>query len=326
MDNGEEGDREARPTLSRGTDDSVEARAARTAAGRFAWLKHPSVAVALITVAGTLLVAVINQVSSGQDPETPAVVATPGDIGTASSATGSSPPSSPTQPDSSTPSTSTVGRWIVEDESVSVSASYEPYIFPFAGSTFLMPADGIAPSSWPNHLRDPEGYARDHGGFPAGIAAVQLVIRAKTDEPVVITSIVPQVLDRRLTPSAGYAVRVHYGCGGIPLRAVLADFDADPVTVEYDAGEGGGLTERMILNVTPSDPAAVVVNGMASRATIAWDVLIRYDSSVGTGELVVDQNSAPFVTSDVQESTPVWDYNEFSGLTKSSSRDPYGYC
>jgi hypothetical protein len=229
--------------------------------GRWGWLKNPAIVVALITVAGGVLVAVINRGGSTQDPEQAADAKSPSSpsVLVSSASTGTTTSSSPEGSSSASQGSPQSGKWVVEDEAVSVSASYEPFIFPYGGSTFLMPSEGVAPRSWPSQLDDPEGYARDHGGQPAGVAAVQLVVRAKTDDPVVVTSIVPRVVDRLLTSSAGYAVKIHYGCGGIPIRSVLADLDAEPVKIQYDEGRGGGLIDRMALKVTPDDPEVVVV-------------------------------------------------------------------
>ena len=306
-------------------DSLSDSRTEADPAARFASLREPAVLVALIGAVAVVLAAIIGGVATyvvQRGGDKPPTLSDP--VNAVSPTAGSSSLSTaPGGPPSSKPVT---GRWLVEDGALSVLAGYEPGIFPFAGSTFLMPADGIAPSSWPNQLGDPEGYARTHGGFPAGVAAVQLVIRAKADKPVIITSIVPQVVERLLTPDAGYAVKVHYGCGGIPVRAVLGDFDSDPVKISYDTGEGKKLADRMALNVTPADPQVVVVNGMAQKESVAWNVLIRYDSPAGPGELLVDENSKPFVTSDVKEGTPVWDYQDFSGLTTAPDGQPYGYC
>jgi hypothetical protein len=315
---------DAGPDRGRATGDVPDVDRAAATPGRLSWLKHHTVAVAVIGLVGGVLVAAINQGWLRQDQQDSSAVDSP-IASDASASSSASAPSSPAEGDTS-PEGQQPLTWVVEDEAISVTANYEPYIFPYAGSTFLMPVDGIAPSSWPDGLQDPEGHARAHGGVPAGIAAVQLVIRTKVDSPVIITSIVPQVVERLLTPQAGYAVKVHYGCGGEPIRAVFADFDAVPMSIKYDEGQGGELVDRMALSVTPDDPELVVVNGIAKKETVAWEILIRYDAPAGTGELVVDQRTEPFVTADVKKGTPLWDYQGSAGLSKAVLDDPYGYC
>jgi hypothetical protein len=73
---------------------------------------------------------------------------------------------------------------------------------------------------------------------PAGSAVHTLVIRTLVEDPVVITTIEPTLVERRTISPMAYAVKNAYGCGVLPVRSVWADFDADRVSVTYDDGQG----------------------------------------------------------------------------------------
>jgi hypothetical protein len=268
----------------------------------------------LITTLGVVAVALIND----DDPPSSDKV----DAST-------TPTPSPAPP-SPTPTSDYVSSWKVSDGTLTVTASVESYKAPGAGATFLMPQGGVAPESWPNQLADPEGYARQHGGVPAGSSSVLLTLRTTSQEPLVISSVKPVVVETRGTAAGDYAVKIPYGCGGMPLRVVSGNFDASPAKLTYDPGTGQAPmpASRMSLSVSASDPEVVNVQAVARSKTKAWQAVISYvDPKSGqVNHLEVDQNGEPFLVTQATEGSAVYVWAEQQGMQEDPTGDPYGFC
>ncbi|KHL11131.1 hypothetical protein CLV56_2954 [Mumia flava] len=218
--------------------------------------------------------------------------------------------------------------WSAEDDVLSVSVTQSFGGFPGAGATFLMPPGAIVPEEWPRRLEDPEDFARQHGGVAAGAEAATLVVRTDLADPVVVTSITPRVVERRLVEPGSYAVKVPYGCGVMPVRTALADFETDPVSISYETGEGDPPGDALVLRVSRDEPEAVTVQGSSRSEAVQWEVVLAYETTEGTGTLPVQGPGGPFVVTAVPEDTPVYWFTDGQGLEPDTTGvgDPYGYC
>lgn len=218
--------------------------------------------------------------------------------------------------------------WKVEDNVLHLTASYESGA-PSAGSIFLMPPGAVTPASWPNNLKDPDRFAREHGGIPAGLGWVRLVVRTDSIEPVEITSIRPRIVNRLTPLQASYAMRVVYGCGFEPVREAVADFDRNPPKVVYYDGTGQHQpTGKLALSVSKADPEIIDVSGTTRQQVVQWEVVIDYQDAAGrTGSLVVGEPDNPFTVTDIPAGTPVWELSGTEMRKLEADADPYGgFC
>jgi hypothetical protein len=89
----------------------------------------------------------------------------------------------------------------VSDGTLTAALSYTPAEDPRQGEVFAFPPGSLAQSSWPNQLVRIDAFAREHGGIPAGSAAVEMILRTSSAEPVVIRQVAARVVMlRNLAP------------------------------------------------------------------------------------------------------------------------------
>lgn len=262
----------------------------------------------LITALGTLTANVVGLFDGGPDP-------TP----------------SPTQSVSASPTPSAShpgGLAAVSDGTLDVAVSLAPADDPRAGEAYAFPPNAISPTTWPNQMLEIGPFARSHGGAAAGSGVVELVLRTRQSQPLVVTRILPRVVEARTLGPIDYVAKNAYGCGVMPVREAEADFDAQPPTVVYRPGdEENRETDSLILSVSQDEPEIITVTARTTTHDVRWEIVLTYESGSTTKDLVVRANGEPFVVTGAPDGVPIWSYRQDIGLeVDTSGIRPWEFC
>jgi hypothetical protein len=271
---------------------------------------------ALLAVFVPVVLALIDRQGEPNGPPVPAPTAAPKPTTPA--------PSEPAQGSGSS------GATVVADDSLEVTISLDPGDDPRSGESYVFPAGSITAASWPNQMTSIRDFSLANGGVAAGEQAVELIIRTRSEEPVLITKIAPRVVAQRTPRQADYLVKHPYGCGVAVVRHAVFDFDVRPPSAGYVTGEDTLETPKdsLLLEVTPQDPEVVTVLARATQSETRWELLLTYNVGGQTRKLAIRPDAQPFTVTGVPSDTPTYVYSSLRALEPSpfGPEDPTTWC
>jgi len=196
-----------------------------------------------------------------------------------------------------------------------------------AGDEPYLLADGMAdPREVPAAALQDSGTYREwaiaHGGQLAGEYAIRLDLRGSTSEPVIIHGLRVRMVSNVPSASKGWFRDPQPGCGGEPVRFAEVHFDrSGPKTTWWDP-ESGDSVDPPTLTVTSADTETIEVKLSTRVQDVAFQILVLYDASDGSGELAVD-GGRTFMLKALSRGTQFYRINSDSDrLVRDSSSDP----
>ena len=148
-----------------------------------------------------------------------------------------------------------------------------------------------------SNLRDKrwvdEPWVEEHGGLAGSPDVVRLELRAKSDEPVTVTAIQPEVVSEQ-EPTDGWYIADPVGCGIEPVRFVNIDLDVSPPTVGYFEDDASPERQNLALSVTRTDAEQVELRASTRKATVEWRAKVFYSGPDGAGSVTIDDEGQPF--------------------------------
>jgi len=156
-----------------------------------------------------------------------------------------------------------------------------------------------------------EAWAKEHGGMAGSPQVVRLELRGKSDEPVTVTAIQPEVVSAR-PPLKGWYIAAPSGCGVETIRFATIDLDASPPTVGYFKDDASPQARHLALFVTRTDAEQIELWASTRKATVDWRAKVFYSGPKGPGSVTIDDGGQPFrvtteTSSDGYKGNPVGD-------------------
>lgn len=139
-----------------------------------------------------------------------------------------------------------------------------------------------------------ETWAKEHGGIAGSPEVVRLELRGKSDEPITVTAIQPEVVSERKPPTNGWYIAAPTGCGGETIRLANIDLDASPPTVGYFKDDAHPKTRHLALFVTRTDAEQIELWAYTKKATLEWRAKVFYSGPKGAGSVTIDDEGHPF--------------------------------
>lgn len=141
----------------------------------------------------------------------------------------------------------------------------------------------------PEDARSPEGYRRylawalEQDGVPLDTLALQVTVRAKTDEPVQINGIEAEVIERE-SPDDGWYRFPDIACGIVPVRTFDVDLDTDDTPVMLSPEDGSAPRPATdVYEVTASDPEVFQIRARTTESAVVVRLSLRWQSEAGSG-------------------------------------------
>ncbi|MGY1711697.1 hypothetical protein ACI8AC_19545 [Geodermatophilus sp. SYSU D00758] len=132
-----------------------------------------------------------------------------------------------------------------------------------------------------------ERWATENGGIPYGDRSLELVLRGREAEPVVIDEIRVRVLETSPVPD-GTWVNSWEGCGAaVPVRVLVVDLAGDPPSVEVYVD--GVLEDSPVFRVSDSDVEVFHVEVVGGPGVVSWALEMSYSAAGEDGTVTVDE-------------------------------------
>lgn len=141
------------------------------------------------------------------------------------------------------------------------------------------------------------------GGADAFRTQVTVVIKSRTPQPVIVTSLEPVVTSRK-PPMRGTLVTNQCG-GAVEARYALADLDQNPPKIvagsEKPAIVGGNEWRasplRFPYKVTDTETETLLLVGQTENCECMWEAKLSWSSGEASGTETIDFGGKPFHTS-----------------------------
>lgn len=139
-----------------------------------------------------------------------------------------------------------------------------------------------------------QAWAEAHGGVPGSPEVVRFELRGKSDEPVTITAIKPELVGPRAAPVRGWYIAEPAGCGVETIRLANIDLDRTPPKIGYLRDDSSPETTHLALSVTRTDSEQIELWAYTHASTVAWRARVFYTGPDGPGSVLVDDRGKPF--------------------------------
>ncbi len=139
-------------------------------------------------------------------------------------------------------------------------------------------------------------WARSRGGTPLPAPTVELTVRGRTGDVVVLRELRATVLERRPVPTGEMAT---VGCGGdLAVRTFGANLDDEPPVLQPLGGSTPGDVPpvRFPYRVTSSDAEVIRVRAFTGNCDCRWVLDLVYVDGGQERTLRVDDGGQPFRT------------------------------
>jgi hypothetical protein len=135
-------------------------------------------------------------------------------------------------------------------------------------------------------------WAVEQHGIPYHDESLQLVLRGRDAETVVVQEIRVKVVERAAVPPGGW-VNAWEGCGAaVPVRLLKVDFAEEPPHV--DLFVDGVQSNDTVFATTDTAVEVFDVDVLAGSDVVSWVFEVRYSAAGRDGVLTVDDSGQPF--------------------------------
>jgi hypothetical protein len=141
-------------------------------------------------------------------------------------------------------------------------------------------------------------WGKSMGGIDAGSTVLRLVIRGRSDSPVILDNLEVEVADAR-PPLRGTLVSYLGQGAGEPVRFFEINLDHQPATVKYL--QKGEDTAVFPYRVSKTDVEVFDIYAYTLRHDVRWRLRLDYTSADKQGTMVFDDQGRPFETTAVAE-------------------------
>lgn len=143
-------------------------------------------------------------------------------------------------------------------------------------------------------------WVKTHGGIAGSPEVVLLELRGKSDEPVIVTAISPEII-RREPPVRGWYIAAP-ACGAEMVWTADINFDTARPRVAYWRADGKGAAKHLALTVSRTDPVQIELHASTRQAMVEWRAKVFFSGPSGDGSITVDDQGKPFQVSTETES------------------------
>jgi hypothetical protein len=164
------------------------------------------------------------------------------------------------------------------------------YIFPMNVKSEDAPTDMYADLSGEKF----RAWATGVGGLPYGDRSIQVTIRGRDSDPVIISSVRVRSVKHSPPPTNNW-VNAWEGCGGVqPVRQLFVDFSKDPPSQSLLID--GVEKNDTVFQVSNTDIEVFQVDLKAGSDLVSWVIDVQYSSRSKSGTLTVtDTADKPFL-------------------------------
>jgi len=215
------------------------------------------------------------------------------------------------------------GSLVIKREPIYISETVLPgtpnYVFPQSLPPTKVPITLLHNVLERQGLNPFISWAEQHGGIIVA-PEVQLILRARDANPVIINNISVQIT--RQTPAKGGWFDAWDGCGGVvDVRTLTVNLDRRPFAVFWSDRSSNHM-KPPTLKVTDTDNEVVDVQVHTSRPEIIhWVIQVSYFAANGSGTMRVDNHGMPFVVTSLRNSVAYTVDHATGRLVRTRSRD-----
>jgi len=136
-------------------------------------------------------------------------------------------------------------------------------------------------------------WAKRMGGVDALSTTLRLVIRGRSDAPVVLNNLEVETVEAR-PPLAGTLVSYLGQGAGEPVRFFEIDLDRSPAAVKYF--KRGGQVVLFPYSVSKTDVEVFDIYAYTLRHDVRWRLRLNYTAADKQGTITFDDHGRPFET------------------------------